>query len=139
MRGGVRKPIYWLHDGDEEPTRYESHAELAQKLNVTRSNISYYVKRGINSDESRRKAQSAPKGCIAKPCNATPVTYDGVTYPSIKEFCRQSGLTWYSALKTLGKDVLKYSRARKARNMSRLKSKMIATQKLAIKAKGLAE
>ena len=136
---GKSKPMYWLHDGDETPTRYESHADLAQKLNATRSNISYYVKRGINGDESRRKAQSAPKGCIAKSYNATPVTYDGVTYPSIREFRRQSGLTWYSALKALGKDVLKYSRTRKARNLSRLKSKMIATQKLAIKAKSSTE
>ena len=130
------KATSWLHDGDQEPTRYGSYAELARKLGVARNAVSYYVRRGIDGDESRRQAQNARKGFTARSYVATPVIYEGVTYPSIRAFGRASGLSWYSTLKLLGRDVSKYSGTRSTRNKARVKAKWDAVQKLALKAKG---
>ena len=82
----IGKSVYWLHDGDDEPTCYGSYSELATKLGVTRGAVSHYVRRGIDGDESRRQAQNARKGFTARSYNQKAFVYQGRNYASIVEF-----------------------------------------------------
>ena len=130
MRGKAEK-VYWLHDGDSEPTLYPSHRALARYLECDAMMVFYYLSRGINGDKA--KAEYLQVQRRGKP--PKPVTYEGVQYPSIENFMSVHRVGRDKARRMLGlrpvSSVVKESRAIN----NRYRNKLDALQQLAIKAR----
>lgn len=129
MRGKPQS-VYWFHEGDEVPTRYESHRALANRLGCETVMVFYYLSRDVNGDKAKDEyLQGNRRG---KP---KPVAYQGMEYASIEDFRRAHNVGNKKARQMLGLSPVV------ARPMikNRYRNKLDAIQKLAIKAKSSIE
>ena len=125
---GKAKSVYWLHDGDDEPTFYPSHCELARYLECHTMMIFYYLERGINGDKA--KAEYLQVQRRGKP--PKPVTYQGVKYPSIEEFMKSHKINRDKARRMLGLRPTSSPKTDPTIN-NRYRNKIDAIQQLVIK------
>ena len=96
----MKKAVSWIHDGDLDPTHYESQVDLAKRLGVAKSTIRNYVDKGISSD-AERQAINRLHGCVTKPYRAIPFDYEGVHYESLQDYCDRNRVGRKKALLAL--------------------------------------